>query len=375
MRSRVVTRVAVLGVLALSSAAMSLRASDVVPSAAAGVAGDPSVPRLVVMHGGKVVEGSLRTASGGYELETPNGRVFIADSYIWFTAENRLEAYRTLRERIPEASAGTHVKIAQWCIENRLHHQAKEELRLALRIEPQHVDARTMLRLLEPSSAASENSGAKLRPSPLDPVQTLGNLPHHAAQEFVTRIQPLLVNRCGNANCHGAASGHAFTLRTVRPGVPAYRSLTEQNPDAVRKLISYESPETSPLLAAAATATSTGHGGPRKPLFPGPTGAAQLRGLAQWVRDVAASDPALARTREPAELKLASPENRTTEIVPASAELPLAPAAEPSDATAALLQSVISDERPDAFDPNEFNRRFGPRAGQAPLAPSDGPTR
>ena len=50
-------------------------------------------------------------------------------------------------------------------------------------------------------------------------------------------------------------------------------------------------------------------------------------------------------------------------------------AAPPADPTADLLRQVLAEERPDAFDPDEFNRRYGPQAGRSPLPANDGATR
>jgi hypothetical protein len=45
------------------------------------------------------------------------------------------------------------------------------------------------------------------------------------------------------------------------------------------------------------------------------------------------------------------------------------------DEAAALLERVVAEDSPDAFDPDEFNRRYGPRADQASEDPLEGPSR
>lgn len=359
-------------------------ASDAVPAAAAGVPEGPKIPRMVVLRNGKVIEGRFRLAQGGYEVDSAGGRVFVADSFIWFTAEGRLDAYKTIRERIPETTPNGHVRIAQWCVENRLTAQAVEQLGFALRLEPDHADARSMLRLLEagsdPSNGAS-GSAAPRSPSLEEEVPTLGGLPPESAREFVSRVQPILVNRCGNASCHGTASQNAFTLRNVRAGNPAYRTLTIQNLDAVLDQLSAEQPGTSPLLVRP---QQPGHGGSHKPLFAGPAGATQLRTIAAWVATVAQSVPkslpSEAAEAEIGSLLLTSGESEPTSNAPVpksdddQKDSPVA-TADDADPTAALLERVIAEERPDAFDPNEFNRRFAPRTDGSPLPSSDGPTR
>jgi hypothetical protein len=358
-----------LALVTFASEGAFLRANDAIPAAAAGVSEGPKAPRLIVLRSGKVLEGTIRVVNGGYEIDSNGGRVFLADSFIWLTAESREDAYRIIRERIPEATADGHVRIAHWCIENHLHSAARGELRSALRLEPQHRDARAMLRMLEPASPKPSDASGAGGALPGD-VQTLGDLSPTAAREFVTRIQPLLVNRCGNAACHGKASGQSFTLRSVRAGSAGYKGLTGQNLDAVRAQIHGGAAESSPLLVAAG---QTGHGGTRKPLFPGPTGEAQLRSLAAWVRTVARTAPLANAADDHDSLRLAAgaeqaPGKTGGDVLPVAA-------GEAADPTADLLRQAVAEERPDAFDPQEFNRRFGPRSGDSPSLSIDGPTR
>ncbi|MGC1275093.1 MAG: hypothetical protein WBC44_15415 [Planctomycetaceae bacterium] len=358
--------------------------SDAVPAAAAGIAGAETPPRLIVLKNGTVVEGRIRIAQGGYEVDGAAGRVFLADSFIWYTAENRQDAYKTLRERIPYATADSHVRIAQWCVENNLPSTAKEELRLALRLEPDHADARSMLRLLTAGPNDAEATSNRHRLDDED-NPTLGGLPHETARAFVSRVQPILVNRCGNAACHGAASNSPFTLQNARNGNPAFRAHTHENLDAALEQVTPEAPLSSPLITQA---QQIGHGGSRKPLFVGRAGKAQLQAVAAWVDEVS-------RTMKPVQKEAGPEEPNRLALTSATAEMPEATStAEPStvttaadpfpvadvksqdaDPTAVLLESVIQNGRPDAFDPAAFNRQFAPRPDSSPLSSSDGPMR
>lgn len=357
-------------------------ASDAVPEAAVGVPERPEPPRLLVLRSGKVVEGTICFAQGGYEVlaNAQGARSFLPDSMVWFTARHRREAYEELCRRAPCRTADEHADMARWCMTNKLYSCAQDELRIALEQEPNHAGARSILKTLEAllrtgSPAPAQNVSAP--PAAADGKEALGGMPSGTAKEFVTRVQPLLVNRCGNAACHGG-SKNAFAFRVVRSGNPAYQRLTEQNLNAVLRQVSSTEPNSSPLLVEP---QRPGHGGTRKPLFAGPAGDAQLRMLAAWVTAAANASP----TEAPAHAEVAPSPLMLTgaaeaavigTATPAAGDSDeIAPAAGERDATSDLLQRALTEERPDKFDPEEFNRRYSPQAGRQSSPSSQGLTR
>jgi hypothetical protein len=357
----------------------AVMASDAVPEAALGIPERAEPPNLLVLRGGKVIEGKIRFAQGGYEVEANagGGRIFLADSMVWFTARHRREAYEELCRRAPCRTADEHADMARWCLTNKLHSCAKDELQVALEQEPEHAEARNLAKTLDAVLKTGSPAAVPTTPVPVakaDGKEALGGLPPWTAKEFVTRVQPLLVNRCGNAACHGGAK-NAFALRVVRPGNPAYYRLTEQNLDAIRRQISADDSSASPLLVEP---QRPGHGGSRKPLFAGPSGEAQLKMLAAWVAAAARSAPPGSESTEgdkPSPLVLTSATDE-----PASGEVASTNGAEaadvpPGDAASDLLRKTLIEEQPDAFDPEEFNRRYGPEAGRLSSPSSQGLTR
>lgn len=357
----------------------AVTASDAVPEAAAGVPEQPEPPKLLVLRDGKVVEGTICFAQGGYEeVKAGGGRIFVPDSMVWFTARHRREAYEQLCRQAPCRTADEHTEMARWCLTNGLHSCAREELQIALEQEPGHAGALSLVKTLDAvlkTGSPAPGPKATTPRAETDGKEALGGLPPWAAREFVTRVQPLLVNRCGNAACHGG-SKNAFALRVVRPGNPAYRRLTEQNLEAVRGRLSAGDPGASPLLLEL---RRPGHGGARKPLFVGPAGEAQLKMLTAWVAAAAGSAPpgpggigeggpsAPAATGSTAEMAAG-------EVAPAAADAEAMETTE-GDSASDLLRRSLAGGQPDAFDPEEFNRRYGPQPDRLSSPSSQGPTR
>lgn len=352
------------------AAVLVVSASDVVPQAAVGVPGQKEPPRLVVLRDGKVIEGSFRLAQGGYEIDQKGGRMFLPESLVWFEARHRRHAYEVLKQRLPCRTADEYTQLAKWCVTNQLYSCARDELRVALEQEPQHEEARSLAKSIDAilKTGGAPDRKAEAPPAPevswADDAGTLGGLPKSVAADFSTRVQPLLVNRCANASCHGAAATNGFTLRVVRPGSPAFRRLSQENLAAVLGQIDASNPAQSPLLVEPSRA---GHGGSRKPLFAGPSGDAQFKALAVWVSRAAKSAPAAEPEPDEAEkftlTGATDTEIPSSEVVPAASEVEAAAAdVVTTDATSELLRKTLVEERPDAFDPEEFNRKYGPQA-------------
>ena len=340
-------------------AALTLRASDVVPAAAVVGVTAAGPPRVLVLHNGRTLIGAIRVTPTGFEITEAAGIVYIPTTAVWFTAYDLREAYAELSKRLPDRSAAGHTGLARWCVNHDLPTEALAELREALRIDPTHAAARQMLRtlgdLLEPEPAV----GASAVPTAAVPME----LPSEVAAAYVSQIQPLLMSRCGNAACHGTSSDGAFRLRNVRRDSPGFRSLTAMNLDAIAAYIDATAPQTSPLLVRSSAADHAAG----RPVFVGSAGEHQRQALAAWVRQFAATRP------QTASQTATSTPVAFAELVPSTATEPNSSeptavgtpdAAEPTaDGAADLLRRVLNQERPDAFDPNAFNRRFGPRAG------------
>lgn len=335
---------------------------------------------ILLMRSGKVVEGRILKAGENYTVQQPRGgTMFVPGLLVSLHCENVREAFLKLRENARrQNSAEANCTLARWCISNQLLTDARDELHQALQLDPGSEDARNTLNrlneLLDPQQPAESKKAAAPDPyqsapkpqrfSPED-AESLGSLTRDQAQQFTRRIQPILVNNCAVAGCHGVNSETGFRLQRVIPGGDTSRIASERNLAEVLDQLDYKSPRSSPLLSRP----RGNHGRRGKSPFAGPRGADQYADLRKWVQGVARSsalrdrrDAAAPKSSDGIELVSGvakepsdEPPSRR-EARPAPGRKSRAPA-RPGAATDPFQTRGQSDP----FDPAAFNRRSAAR--------------
>lgn len=355
---------------------------------------DGAAPRVIVLVDGRVVTGNITESPGGYFVEQADGaRVFQPYEVIRLTATSLREAYEKQRDALVRPSTADHIDLARWCYDNRLYDQANQQLISALRLEPERSDARDLVKQVADAQQRISAAGAE-RSTPADPeTRAATGLAPVTTGEFTRRIQPMMMNKCGNATCHGGASSNALRLINVGRARRQQKLETEQNLAAALRQIDREHPDLSPLLRKPQDTESQVHRG----VFFGPTGDGQIKMLQEWIRQAAAElpealiaenmeePPVIEQTAGEASGHSSAPSHvRPAAVSPLIIEIPRAPRAprsgtEPprdqssrlatgdSQDDAAFLRRILDEERPDPFDPDEFNRQLhGNPAGTNP---------
>lgn len=329
---------------------LSVTASIVLP-----VFGDDTETRerVILMNSGRVLTGFATRNAGGWLVEQSNGRVQVPVEQVKFVADSLVDAYRKQRDSVVEPTPATHIALAQWCISYRLHGEARDELRKCLKLDPDDASARKLLRrlddMLDPPNDKKTGPAERLPTRSAEgflvpDVESLGGLSTDAAVSFTQRVQPLLVNKCGNASCHGTTSSapksSGFHLMPVRSGANAHRVYTERNLAEVMRYIDVQEPSLSPLVTIPVGAHAGTSG-----VFQGTTGNTQIKMLRAWVKTVAAEKRA-----EEAELAdRPSLFNKSRKTVTPPRELAADPLAEELEAPAAGkrgTRSVEADAKP-----------------------------
>ncbi len=373
----------------------------------------PNADSLLLLHNGRTIVGRIAPAGEYYYVSVPNGKLRIRADQVEFWCNSLEEGYRRKQAVARAGTIEDHLRLAHWCLRQKLTGRATEELAVARRIDPTHPLIGLLDRQLE--VAANPPAPRPARPSKPDPEQhpaaedgptpeqleaMVEALPARSVETFTRSIQPLLVNTCGSAACHGPGSEAGFQLRRIPLGRPASRRTTQQNLHEVLQWIDCVEPGSSPLLARPAGP----HGPAGSPVF-AKSQAAQQTKLAAWVYELTATGATVARSTAAAAADrsggaiatgatavpglLAQPaEARPLTIPPLdtmSSPTPKEPVEPASFEAPASSPNAAADSQPEApqvqplpggvqrgakvegfvpqdpFDPEQFNRRFYPK--------------
>lgn len=240
--------------------------------------------RVLVLRSGEVFEGQILREEDAFVVTLARGQIRIPAKDVEFCCQSLQDAYECKRAVADPQSAEARLALAEWCLRHGLLEPAEEELNAARELDPRIPRLELIERRLElarshlPRRAAEESL---TRPTE-DLDRLLSGLPPHALEAFTQRIQPLLLNRCGTAGCHGPQSSATLKLLRHGPGKPASRRLTQRNLLATTEFIDWTDWQLSPLLEHAASL----HGGCKAaPL--GGVQSKQYQELAKWVEHLA----------------------------------------------------------------------------------------
>ena len=287
------------------------------PVTEASRSGDPAdehrSERMLLLVSGRVVSGQIIKSGDNYTVRKPTGEMFIPGSQVRMECQDLRDCYRKLQSQLPgEQPARERYQLANWCLKMQMMNEARNELQAAVMIDSTYLEARELLSKLdaildpdsksnpEPKSNAPDGaSKAILRAHyGINDIQILGGLSRDQAREFTERIQPILLNNCTRAGCHGGHSDSALKLEKPAPGSPSGKRQTERNLNTLLKYIDRKDPLNSDLLSPASGPHPDG-----KPfVIPGSRGKQQLKDLKAWVLSLKSNEPAprLARKKDSA---------------------------------------------------------------------------
>ncbi|MBA4032041.1 MAG: hypothetical protein C0478_14280 [Planctomyces sp.] len=281
---------------------------------ASSLAGDaPSGLKVVVLKTRKVLEGEIRPVTGGYTVERGSNSIMLPDEQVECAASSLAEAYQQIRtkRRLPGGRNPTvedHQQLAEWCISYGLFQEARDEIRMALKLDPERTASRRLLmrveEMLDPSRpviVAPKTDSLGYQPQM---VESLGGLSQATATEFSLKVHPILMNKCGLGSCHGSSTKSDFRLNTTRVGGGSHRLYAERNLATIAAHINLDDPASSPLLVSMREA----HGGMTQTPFGGSAGRQQLQLLERWVYAYALDrNPKLAQQQQIAQTGFGTP--------------------------------------------------------------------
>lgn len=261
-------------------------------------------PGVLLLRGGQVLQGEITRAGDNYLLTLPTGEISVRAADVVFQCRDLDEAYAHRRGEINPARVDERVRLIEWCLQYGLFSAAAREIAEAEEQWPR--DARVAAlgrRLLLRDQASKPNPNASdtsREPSFEELDQLVRGLPPRAASIFTSSIQPLLLNQCATAACHGAQRSNEFALQRSNITRTPSRRLTLRNLGYTLAQIDRKAPDASPLLLQPAGRSDA----PHETVFTDPTSAAYKQ-LVAWVRLVAGEKaPEVAASGRPADSAL-----------------------------------------------------------------------
>jgi len=348
-----------------------------------------STPSLLAQEGnlefyllrtGTIVEGTATFDGRHYIVQTQFGTMSLPVQSVEFVGRSRMEIYLYKRSGVDPADFNALVRFAEWCISNGFIAEGIAEYQRAEQIAPNAVFAGIVQRRLETlRQMGTQIETADLAhdlPIPQVPIPQVPtpqveipagplaefSVSRQTFESFARRVQPILVNRCIAADCHGTHGDRQFRL-----GIPqeSMGSTARRNLQAVLPYIDRDYPMESPILLALVTP----HGGARTAL---PPESHLYTQAAQWVQQVAQELPSERRAESRIERMLTDPTmadptmtNTMADTIRVS-ELPeqfrrAIPQAERLESSAR-----VQPRRFDPLDPDAFNDRYHRLTRDAP---------
>ncbi len=243
---------------------------------------------LLLKETDRVMAGIISERGEYYEIElAPDSRVSIPKQNVAHVAGSLEELYQAKRRSNGRWNAGDHYQLTRWCLLNNLLEHAAEHYAETAKRSPDHPRVRQLgvelqERMLQDESfrqylglspttspTATTFSNSDSRPtvlaellekpivvttSTIESKVTAGEVNVHPeiTRRFTERVQPILLNRCSQAACHGAQSSNALLL--TPPYSSAASRITSENLASVLKQVSTNPSHVSPLIQRATQA-------------------------------------------------------------------------------------------------------------------------
>ena len=305
--------------------------------AASAARAEPPAVRVVVLDNENLIEGEVTRVESGYQVRRPVGDVTLPATRVLAVVVDRRAAFDVVAARANRKDADERVRLANWCLSNRLMPEALAEARAAARMRDGFAAAERLVKSLEsmekasgaatPVVPAKAEAPAKAGVADVTPV----DYNSESFPLFATKVNAILVNAC--ASCHAAPESKAFKL--TRAGG---RSGVSQNLMAALPHVNPADPLKSPLLVNAITPHATAALAPlRSRAHPA------YAALESWVQFARSPEGTAQPELTPAEpRKLPDLETKGNAFGQDSKSEPPKPAKSAAD---------------DPFDPSQFNRK------------------
>ncbi len=338
-------------------------------------------PGVLALRNGQVISGNILRDGDRYLVTLgESAEIRIRVDSVEFYGQDLQQLFQFKRSALVPADDDGQLDLAEWCLRHGLLARAEQ----LLHPRPQQARVRSrwtdLQRRLDLAKLPIARAVVPLSPAPLPETQAeMGQLLKGISglnmQEFASFVQPLLLNTCSTATCHGAQSKTTFKLISPPRGRAIPTRYTRRNFYSTWQTLTPQHPDQSPLI----NITTAPHGG--APAIFTQRKWDQYQRLVNWARSTSRT------TGSPAPREINSPATILSQPrrVPQASTDPRDLVANPLTPTTPLntRQSTAQPENEvrnpkrlphsvDPFDPNRFNRQFhAGRFKPAPPVPAD----
>lgn len=240
------------------------------------------VDSVLLLRNGEMMRGQIVKVEDRYDVFVPGGEIHVKAADVQYHCRDVQEAYLRKRSLIRGDNAMDHLELAQWCLKAGLVPPASQELAEAAALEPSHplipvLERRVKLAAIPAPHANTNVKPMALGPTPQELDRMVRGMPPKTVELFAQTIQPMLVNHCSAAGCHGQGVQNGFRLFRIPAGSPPSRLLTQRNLHAALQWLDRSNPDASPLL----NYPTRPHGTATIPIFSDKQ-VAQFKQLREW---------------------------------------------------------------------------------------------
>jgi hypothetical protein len=301
-------------------------------------------------------EGDIELIGGQYRVRRPVGELYIQPEDVLKLCQSREEAYLFLKQRANLRDPDERLRLARWCHINGLKQQEVDEVAAAVNLRPDHIETVRLLRNLQRMMAVAAENKTPTKPAHESETATIpASVNSDSLSLFVTKVQPILMNRC--ATCHGSGRGGAFMLTRVFENAGPSRRVTLQNLASTVSQVKSSRPLASPLLVKSVSV----HGDMAQPALKGVESAA-YKTLEEWVRITLEAGPVVPKDASGA-ITTAKTDESTPKTNAEQTSTTFGTAGGLAD-TPDVGKPVTSGQAKtpvDPYDPEIFNRQLHPQ--------------
>ena len=254
-------RLLILGVLALMVLSVQF------PAVTNGHVVEPR-EGVLILRNGNTVKGKISPHGDGYLVAMAGGgEVRLSLDRVAYECRDMEEAFDLKASEVVPGDVSGYIRLAHWCLRENLLAHATRQYQIAHGIHPNHPVVQHLSRQLKIDRERLANASATApqteppRPQPPAAGQAAAAVSPATLKAFSGGIQPLLINTCALAKCHGDRATTIYRIgRNPWRGVPT-RPFTLSNLEATLQQIDRDNPRRSPLLEFARLS----HGHAHKP--------------------------------------------------------------------------------------------------------------